>query len=266
MAISAPRIFSRLFSSSWLRSLPAKVISPLSSRSGGSGRRRNTDSTVRVLPEPLSPTIPSFSPAKTSRSTPRTISAGCRCWRMPTATSRSDRRGSLTTVGPVTLGAGISSAGNSGPAIPGPGNPGRGIAARGIWGGGNSDGNRSSASAPDAGISKGAASRHGRPVRTTSRVGGRSSSREGSQMSGGGPVPALSSRARTVGGPGAGRDGGREAAQRQEADDGENERFLGSPPARRGRRSASPSRPAAGPATRPSVWGYGYRPRRPAAR
>ena len=87
------------------RSRPAKVIVPPNNRTGGSGRSRSTERTVRLLPEPLSPTMPSFSPGNTSRSTPRTISWSWRCSDVPTCTSRSVSSGSLAAPGCAHLGS-----------------------------------------------------------------------------------------------------------------------------------------------------------------
>ena len=51
----------------------------------------SSERTVSVLPEPLSPTMPSFSPGATSRSTPRTISEVSPRRRRPTRRSRIER-------------------------------------------------------------------------------------------------------------------------------------------------------------------------------
>ena len=82
-AISAPRIdrISAPFGSSWARSTTApprsrpsgrwKWISPSTIRPGRSTMRR-IDLAVMLLPQPLSPTIPSVAPGAISKLTPST--------------------------------------------------------------------------------------------------------------------------------------------------------------------------------------------------
>ena len=66
IAILLPRIARMPASSSLSRSRPSKITSPLSMRPGGFGIRRRIDSAVTLLPDPLSPTIATVSPAATS--------------------------------------------------------------------------------------------------------------------------------------------------------------------------------------------------------
>ena len=70
MAMPRPRTWRRarwlIFSTSW----PLKRMEPPRIWAGGMGSTRSTAFTVLVLPQPVSPTRPTFSPGCTCSSTP----------------------------------------------------------------------------------------------------------------------------------------------------------------------------------------------------
>src|SRR5580704_994864 len=72
MAMRLPRMDRIAFSSSVARSCPSNRIEPPTMRATFSGRSRMTDNAVTLLPQPDSPTMPSVSPAATSKLTPST--------------------------------------------------------------------------------------------------------------------------------------------------------------------------------------------------
>ena len=74
MPTSRPRMRRSASASSVVISTPSSSIEPSRRASGGSRPLRA--SAVTLLPEPDSPTMPSTSPAPTSRSTPRTAGTG----------------------------------------------------------------------------------------------------------------------------------------------------------------------------------------------
>ncbi len=75
MLIERPRTLRISSHGSASRFWPFSVISPATMRPGGLGMSRSTLSAVTLLPEPDSPTSPSTSPARTSRSMPSTALA-----------------------------------------------------------------------------------------------------------------------------------------------------------------------------------------------
>src|SRR4051812_1862230 len=72
MPISLPRIARISRMPSGTRSRPCHRILPSAMRPGGMAISFSTDIAVTVLPQPLSPTIPSVSPRSSARSTPLT--------------------------------------------------------------------------------------------------------------------------------------------------------------------------------------------------
>src|SRR5262245_61421620 len=93
MAMRSPRIARIAAPSSLSRSCPSNSTSPDSMRPGGSGIRRSSESAVTLLPDPLSPTMASVSPAARSRDSPSTARTLPRGERKETDRSRTLRSG-----------------------------------------------------------------------------------------------------------------------------------------------------------------------------
>src|SRR5690348_14453585 len=86
-----PRILRRSRSSMSARSWPSKRISPSTISAGGVGNRRRIESDVTLLPEPLSPTMPTVCPSSRSKLIPLTaltLPSRVRNWVVSPFTSR----------------------------------------------------------------------------------------------------------------------------------------------------------------------------------
>src|SRR5258706_6893297 len=76
IAICPPRILRSSFSPSSSRSWSRNMTEPSLISAGGTGSKRKIESAVTLLPEPLSPTMPSASPSSSEKLTPSTAWTG----------------------------------------------------------------------------------------------------------------------------------------------------------------------------------------------
>jgi len=94
MPMDGPRSVRNSFFDIPTSSRPSKRIEPDAIRPGGSGNRPRMDSAVTLLPEPLSPTMPSTSPGATSKLTPSTAGNTPESVRKVVVSPRTERMGS----------------------------------------------------------------------------------------------------------------------------------------------------------------------------
>src|SRR5258708_5762738 len=109
IAIDSPRIPCISDSLSFVRSLPSYITRPLTTRPGG-GISRIRLSAVTDLPLPDSPTMPSVSPALSSKDTPSTAfttPSGVKNWVFRSCTSRRGP-GNASYYSPLSLGSNAS--------------------------------------------------------------------------------------------------------------------------------------------------------------